>query len=221
MKITCIADLHGHYPKLDGGDLLIVAGDLTVNDSRSEYDKFFDWFACQEYTKKLYIAGNHDNLIGNGSYSTPAHCDAHYLCDSGTEFEGLKIWGSPWSLWFDGINPNCKAFTGSEKDLEKKFRLIPDDIGILITHCPPFGIMDKTIDGIRAGSTSLLEELKRVRPKIHVFGHIHERYGEDEDEWWGRKIKRQRQEWPRTKYINASHVNEHYKPINNPINIEL
>lgn len=33
MIIDCIADLHSHYPKLDGGDLLIVAGDLTDRDS--------------------------------------------------------------------------------------------------------------------------------------------------------------------------------------------
>ncbi|HLT42767.1 MAG TPA: hypothetical protein VKZ95_08695 [Sphingobacteriaceae bacterium] len=57
MKITCIADLHGFKPKLNGGDLLIVAGDLTARDRKKEYDQFFEWLDNQNYRKKIWIAG--------------------------------------------------------------------------------------------------------------------------------------------------------------------
>jgi Icc-related predicted phosphoesterase len=186
MIIDCISDLHGVYPKLLGGDLLIVAGDLTASDYPSQYEHFEkEWLRFQKYKKRIVIAGNHDDYISKCNWVSRSSYE--YLCDSGTEFEGLKIWGSPWSLWFEGINPHCKAFTGSEDDLKAKYALIPDDVDILITHCPPYMILDSVKDrncpcgfecSIPTGSKSLLEELdNRIKPKLHVFGHIHEHGG--------------------------------------------
>lgn len=253
MIIDCISDMHGHYPKLEGGDLLIVAGDLTARDSENEMALFDYWLNEQNYKKKIVIAGNHDNVLSENRIKLQ-FCE--YLCDSGTEFEHeepvrnlfdagdkfliykkkLKIWGSPWSLWFEGINPKCKAFTGSENDLKNKFNLIPDDIDILITHAPPYGILDgiPIEDGseFHAGSKSLRKRLFEIKPRLNIFGHIHEkgyRFVEitfppenptvkqiSEDiikvEMHGGKI---------TRCINASHVNEHYKPVNKPIRVIL
>jgi Icc-related predicted phosphoesterase len=194
--------LHGHFPELEGGDLLIITGDLTARHTISEYKKFLDWFGEQKYTKKILVCGNHDPFH-------PITYDFEYLLDSGTEFEGLKIWGSPWTPIFDGINPKATYFTGSEEHIKKKFDLIPNDIDILITHGPPFGILDQTIYGYSVGSKSLFKNIQRLGPKlkIHVFSHIHEAYGEDIDHF--------------THYINCSHVNRYYKPENKPINIEL
>jgi Icc-related predicted phosphoesterase len=141
MIIDCISDLHGHYPKLEGGDLLIVAGDLTARDEPEQYLNFTEWLNNQSYKQKIVIAGNHDNCLQSGvtvfhnpslaSQMIPIYgVDVKYLCDSGTEFhyyderfpeedEGflpsgkrtLKIWGSPWTKTFEDMNPNCKAFT--------------------------------------------------------------------------------------------------------------
>jgi len=33
MIIDCISDLHGYTPSLSGGDVIIVAGDLTAKDT--------------------------------------------------------------------------------------------------------------------------------------------------------------------------------------------
>ena len=63
MIIDCISDLHGHFPDLRGGDLLLIAGDLTARDIEPEYFKFFDWLDEQKYRKKILIAGNHDMEI--------------------------------------------------------------------------------------------------------------------------------------------------------------
>lgn len=210
MDITCISDLHGHYPTLEGGDLLIVAGDLTERNEKKEYVLFADWYLSQKYKKKVLIAGNHDGKIENGDYYFN-HEWFGYLCDSGTEFEGLKIWGSPWTVKFKGLNPHCAAFTGSEDFIAKKFDLIPHDTDILITHSPPFTILDKILDGRQVGSPSLLgQHVLGLRPKLWVWGHIHEAYGQDGP-----------YNWNNTQYVNASHMDENYIPVNPPIRIIL
>lgn len=232
MIIDCISDLHGYYPNLEGGDLLIVAGDLTSSDTIQQHDKFFDWLSLQDYKKKIYIAGNHDNLIASGKYSTPKYCDAEYLCDSGTEFEywdGLtqdpdpkvwldsiykdrkrkfKIWGSPWTKTFPGMNPHCKAFTvDTEEELAEKFSKIPDDIDILITHSPPYGILDECGNG-HVGSASLLRRINEIKPKAVFYGHIHEfglRYTTEND----------------ILFVNASYVDERYKARNGYVRCQV
>ncbi len=221
MIIDCIADLHGYYPKLEGGDLLIVAGDLTARHSISELDDFNEWMREQEYRKKILIAGNHDTFFESGVYNCDNPIDGtvfvdpsiEYLCDSGTEFEGLKIWGSPWSLSFPGINPKCCAFTGDEKKLFDSYDKIPKGIDILITHCPPFGILDKCKKR-HVGSRSLYGWLKYVeRPRLHVFGHIHEGYGQEEF------FSTYNDEMMLS--VNCSVVNENYEHLNEPIRVVL
>jgi Icc-related predicted phosphoesterase len=234
--IDITSDLHGHYPKLEGGDLLIVAGDLTARDTPEEHcNVFCKWVESQPYKKIIVIAGNHDTLLQKDECLSIGDYDGiktDYLCDSGTEFHyfddrfpkedtgflpsgdrTLKIWGSPWTLWFKGINPNCTAFTlKTEEELADKWALIPDDIDILVTHSPPNGILDvvrrKGRDEL-TGSISLRNHVMgRIKPRIHCFGHIHE---------WGGQVV----DTSATKFVNASHVNEKYQPINKPIRIEL
>jgi len=207
VKITAVSDLHGHYPELPGGDLLIVAGDVTGNDTPGQHGEFHEWFANQEYVKQVYIAGNHDNRTYKLGFPK-----SEYLQDSGIEFEGFKIWGSPWTKEFEGMNPKCKAFTlKTEEELNEKWALIPDDIDILITHSPPYGILDgitNFYDGtlFHTGSTSLHARIKELKNlKAHVFGHIHEAFGMVGDH-----------ELPHVQFINASFVNGSYKPTNFP-----
>lgn len=238
MIIDCISDLHGHYPKLEGGDLLIVAGDLTARDSPDEHIKFGIWLGNQNYKKKIWIAGNHDNFLVGTSFIKIKDVGMDYLCDSGTEFhyhderfpeedEGflpsgkrtLKIWGSPWTKTFEGMNPKCKAFTvDTEEELAVKFSLIPDDVDILVTHSPPYGLLDCVENYMygkkeNVGSLSLGNICKKLKHKLHVFGHIHEEYGYEE-------LQRISDESD-LKIVNASLVNEHYQPVNKPVRVIL
>lgn len=208
MIIDCISDLHGYFPKLEGGDLLIVAGDFCSDSYASHQLEFLSWIQNQNYKKKVFVAGNHDTWL-EGVKHDFSNLRLCYLSDSGTEFEGLKIWGSPWTKSFEGMNPNCKAFTlETEKELEEKWELIPDDTDILITHSPPFGCFDVTNTGESVGSLSLWMTEVIIRPKLHVFGHIHEAYG-NEKHHNGIYL------------INASYVNRYYKPGNPPIRVVL
>ena len=217
--IDSISDLHGYCPELEGGDLLIIAGDLTANDWLHQYDKFYDWVRTQDYKKIIVIAGNHDNFLQeNPSFITIYDGELSYLCDSGTQFEGLKIWGSPWTLAFEGMNPKCKAFTvDTEEELAEKWNLIPNDVDILVTHSPPYGILDKTLFENHVGSVTLENAVQRIKPYLHVFGHVHECGGKVDDlvhyeNMCGSKL---------TTMVNASHVNERYEPVNKPIRMEI
>lgn len=218
MKITAVSDLHGYFPRLIGGDLLIVAGDLTACDTDIQHYQFCEWLDAAPYRKKIVIAGNHDNNIQRNMIDKLDRC--LYLEDEGCEFEGLKIWGTPWILWFHGINPHCKAFTGTEAHLKKKFDLIPHDTDILICHGPPFGILDKIYEwGDKdkpklTGSKELLAKIMEVKPKLVIFGHIHEhgnRRGHFAD-------------FSENYYIdfnNVSIVNERYEAVNKPTEIRF
>ena len=55
--------------------------------------------------------------------------------------------------------------------------MIPANTDILITHGPPYGILDKNRVGFSAVCQSLKRAVKRIQPKLHVFGHIHEAGG--------------------------------------------
>ncbi len=208
MIVDCIGDLHGHYPKLEGGDLLIVAGDLTARDTYDEYQYFYQWLDAAPYRQKIVIAGNHDGDISPEEINCLRNCS--YLCDSGIEFDKLKIFGSPWTKTFPGMNPYCKAFTcDTEEELASKFSKIPDDIDILITHGPAYGILDKTCRNEHVGSLSLRNHvMDRIKPRLHIFGHIHEKGGNLIDTVM-------------TKFVNCSIVDENYDPVHDAIRVEM
>lgn len=227
MKITAISDLHGEFPELPGGDLLIIAGDCTSDDRVRAWKHFFDWLEKQEYTNKVMIAGNHDRFCEQWATSDdPIHDmldddpPISYLCDSGIEIAGVKIWGSPYSLYLDGMNPCCAAFTGREQEIAMSFNMIPNDVDILVTHTPPWGILDQVNDyhngKIRnCGSRSLLRTLERIKPRFHFFGHIHEKGGGIINyKRPGHGIENN------TTCINVSLMNEHYQLTHEPITVE-
>lgn len=213
MIIDCISDLHGHQPELPGGDLLIVAGDLTARDTEAQNTDFWRYLSIQDYRIKIVVGGNHDNRIqlGYSSYSKLDDpklltCWTQYLCDSG--IYSLKIWGSPWTRTFAFMNPHCMAFTlDTEKELAEKWVLIPTDTEILVTHSPPAGILDKCYNG-HVGSTSLRERLRDLpNLKLHVFGHIHSGYGTEVIDG--------------VTYVNAAQMDEAYRPVNKPVRVVL
>lgn len=210
MKINCISDLHGFLPSIEevsNCDLLLIAGDFSPSP-RAEYEwtyqSFVPWLQeVDKKTKIISVAGNHDRMYESNPELIPKGDYWTYLQDSGTEFKGLKIFGSPWQkIFYDW------AFNLTEIGLARKWKLIPDDTDILITHSPPYGYMDFSIHGNEhCGSPSLLERVREINPRLHVFGHIHEGYGQ--------------YNFDKTIMVNASHVNNKYEPINPIIAIEL
>lgn len=206
-KIIAISDQHGILPEIPDCDLLLIAGD-TLPDSNHDLDfqagwldtEFRFWLKSLPARQIVFVAGNHDLVFEQAEFLIPKDLPAVYLQDSGFEWEGLKIWGTPWQPWFFDW-----AFNLREPELKAKWDLIPDDIDILVVHGPPFGYGDGVPrrDGIRhAGSPSLLERIKTITPKLVVFGHIHEGRGE-----W---------RMGETILANVTLVNERYETVYEP-----
>ena len=66
----------------------------------------------------------------------------------------------------------------SAKDRKRLYAQIPQDIDVLISHGPPYGILDLAPGShLHQGCGELLDAVMRVRPRLHVFGHVHGAYG--------------------------------------------
>lgn len=175
-RIALLSDLHGYLPPdMPEVDLLICAGDVCpVSDHRIARQRqwllgeFNDWIGDQDI---IGTFGNHDFALEEDPDFRHL-IKGKWLIDEGTEWEGLKIWGSPYTPTFYNW-----AFMEDEYELNARWLQIPEDTDILITHGPAYGIGDLTLEGINAGSGTLREHVRRVNPKLHVFGHIHEGYG--------------------------------------------
>lgn len=79
-----------------------------------------------------------------------------------------------------GITPLYGGAFGlsSAADRASLYAKIPEEVDILITHGPPHGILDRrTADANHAGCPQLLEAVTRLKPKVHVFGHVHGAHG--------------------------------------------
>lgn len=207
-----ISDTHTYHfnMKLPKGDVLIHAGDMTFTGKFPELIKFNRWLGRQDFAHKIFIAGNHDKTFeSHASYAESLVPNGTYLRDEMTEVEGIKIWGSPWQPWFFNWAFNLQR--GDE--IKKKWDLIPNDTDILITHGPPHGHGDEvkasysSNKGDRVGCYDLYTALHRVKPKVHIFGHIHEGYG----------ITKLHSDNDIIHCINASSCTEHYDLVNKPI----
>ena len=174
ITVVCISDTHNDQPIVPRGDLLIHAGDLTQSGTLQEIQDALDWIKSISYPHKIVIAGNHDLILDSESKISLEWGDVQYLQDSTAEIRfangrNMSIFGSPWTS-----TPGTWAFHHA-RDQDPWTNQIPNDTDILVTHQPPRFYLD----GGGWGNENLLGELWRVRPRLHVFGHIHQGYGRD------------------------------------------
>jgi Icc-related predicted phosphoesterase len=225
LKITFISDTHGKHNLLNkdlpGGDILIHAGDFMNGGYEfQEATNFLEWFnKINIYTDKIFIAGNHDRIFENippwVKNNLPKYPTIDYIQDEewvdyndgpngDYPEDNIRIYGSPWQPEFCNWAFNLPR--NGEK-MKAKWDAIPDNTDILITHGPPYGYLD--IPGgqsIRVGCEMLRYRVDQIKPKIHVFGHIHGSAGYYFN--------------GHTHFINASVLNEQYTYMNVPPTIE-
>ena len=180
MRLVCISDTHNRTDdlQLPEGDVLVVAGDFCGAGTDYEVMKFHHFLSEQPHKHKVIVAGNHDwPFYRAASPEVRVFKKSFtYLEDSGCEIGGVKFWGSPWQPEFFNWAFNLPR----GKRLAQKWREIPTNTDVLITHGPPFGILDTVPGGDSVGCKDLAAEvLFRIKPKAHIFGHIHYSYGID------------------------------------------
>ena len=209
MKILFLSDTHSQHRKLKDlpkADLIIHSGDISKMGRDYEVEDFIRWFSGLDYRYKIFVAGNHDFFFeGETPKSIQRFLNENtfYLYNSSVEIDGIKIWGSPYTPTFFNWAFNLDR----GKVIAKIWKQIPTDTDILVTHGPPFGILDKTISGLNVGCEELLKKVNQIKPKYHLFGHIHENYGIQRNQF--------------TTFMNGSVLNERYEMVNEVIVFEF
>ena len=178
MRIAVFSDTHNKHDEVEvpDADILLFAGDLS--DCRRPHDlsAFNGFLKKLPHRHKIVIAGNHDHLFAENSLRARSLLsEAIYLEDEMVVINGVSIYGSPWQPLFNA--QACDAFALPRgKPLQEKWQMIPEGTDILVTHSPPAGILDQ--DGpVAHGCGDLAMAVRNIRPKYHVFGHIHSNHG--------------------------------------------
>lgn len=207
VRIVVISDTHGRHEKLGvlSGDVLIHCGDFEdlFAEDAGMLDRADAWLARQNFELILCTGGNHDRELERRvrAWRQPL-ANARFLQDSGLEFRGLKFWGAPWVPMLDG-----HAFFAEDKKLQAAWSRIPDDVDVLITHTPPEGVLDESSGEARLGCPFLADALRRVKPRLHCFGHVHGSAG--------------REERGGTTFVNATSVDPRREIMHSPCVIDL
>jgi Icc-related predicted phosphoesterase len=225
-KITLISDTHAKHDKiikdLPGGDILIHAGDfMSSGYSKYEALDFFIWYEeIKNYDTKVFIAGNHDRIMELDNKTMLGELTGfktiEYLQDEELALyfdgpngdipeENVRIYGSPWQPEFCNWAFNLPR---NGEEMKARWDAIPDNTDILVTHGPPFGFLDIPGHGTphNVGCELLRLRIDELRPKIHVFGHIHGSYGYYYN--------------GHTHFFNAAVLDERYEYANLPFNFE-
>ena len=226
-RITVLSDTHtrhGLIPMSDlpGGDILIHSGDIMNSGyNKNDIHDFLYWFSSlKQYDTKIFIAGNHDRMFENHpeevkemlakyvgvDYLQDEQLTLYYDGPNGDIPENnIRIYGSPWQpefySWAFNLPRNGFGLAG-------KWEAIPDNTDILVTHGPAFGTLD-TVTGRmhdHLGCELLAERIERLKPKIHICGHIHSGYGY--------VFKNE------THFFNASVLDEQYEYTQKPMTFD-
>jgi len=226
LRFVAISDTHSNHrgiPHVPDGDVLIHAGDFAIYADDAEISDFNDWLGTLPHKHKVVIAGNHDftfdrkwgDLPSNRAFwewgvgkSWNEQCDkveklltnCTYLCHEQIDIEGCTIYATPAQPPLAGV---WWAFTEDDAGLIERFSKIPEGIDVLLTHTPPYGQGDRTLNGVRYGCQHLMAAVKRAKPRFHVFGHIHDGYGVTQEDG--------------TTFVNAATTTSLYHPYHAPV----
>jgi len=207
MKLVVVSDSHGDHERLDipDGDVFIHCGDFSMQGRIADLLNFNSWLGKLPHKHKIVVAGNHDFIceknyhLAKGSFT-----NANYLENEEMVIDGVTFWGSPYAPEFH----NWAFMKERGDDIARIWKKIPSYVNVLITHGPPMGILDVNTRHEHCGCWDLDHKIRKIKPKVHVFGHIHEAYGSYKHK-------------DGVRHFNCCVVNEYYDVVNKPTEIEL
>lgn len=266
---------------LPKADVLIHAGDLTMNGTHEQHQKALELIDGVDAELKIVIPGNHDltlhreyyeefwNLHGPAKKYTPEQLDQIedlytsaqakqrgiiYLTEGVETFDlsngaRFRLYASAWQpefyQWAFGYPREEDRFNASASDATwRPPNPVPDgQIDIMVTHGPPANILDQTYKGENVGCEHLRRAVERCKPRLHVFGHIHEGWGAVTKNWARPSHSEQEihetqdailfdnmgalfdgtglQNGRETLFVNASIMNLRYRPMQSPWIVDL
>ncbi|KAJ5111470.1 hypothetical protein N7532_002005 [Penicillium argentinense] len=214
IRVICLADTHSQRCDIPYGELLIHAGDLSLNGSATEIQETIDWLKSLPHKHKVVVAGNSDRFFDARS-RLPEDMSTIGLSSGREESKNLRSqlempfdWGEIHYLQGTSVTLDCSRVSSTVPkyvniygapfvpecgpDTENAFQYpvshnpwagkIPESTDILVTHTPPKFHRDWYC-GSPEGCPWLLQELWKVRPLLHVFGHVHTSYGTERVVW--------------------------------------
>lgn len=200
VRVVHISDTHGGHWNIQGiipaGNILIHSGDVADIRTDEEYYEvladFNRFLGSLPHTHKIYVSGNHEQRIAAHAAEETQKIltNAIYLQDSSVTISGITIYGTPWTNSGHG-------FSCPRSELPLRWAQIPAGVDILVTHMPPWNVLDCAWEGKDCGPAERCEHcnkrhtaynhwgcpglykevVERVRPKYHLFGHVHDDTG--------------------------------------------
>src|ERR1700733_10030158 len=176
LRLVLLSDTHQlerEIIQVPDGDILIHAGDFTFFSKSLKAILDFNHWLGELPHRCVIVPGNHEFFLESDPSRRSLISNATVLINEGIEIQGLRIWGSPVTPLYGG------AFGLSSAEYRRRlYAQIPEDTDVLISHGPPYGILDSSPDsGMHSGCRELFDAVMRVRPKLHVFGHVHGAHG--------------------------------------------
>ena len=231
LRVVAISDIHGYFPIIEEpADILLIAGDISPLEIQFNKPKmkiwleteFAYWIKGLPVERVFLIAGNHDSYLESISKTNilalqQACVKLTYLKNEVCDY--VDSYGQVWTIFG---TPYCHIFGNwpfmrSEEYMTEKFKQIPDEVDIIISHDPPFaaGDVDVILEApqhrfermfTHLGNDPLRDRIEKVNYKLLVCGHIHGGSHDFNEEW---------------KSVNVSYLNEYYEPHYDPFYITL
>ena len=186
LRIFMVSDTHGAHRSLqlpESADVFVHAGDHS-NWKTSERDTrdFNCWLGeiKDRFPVRLVCCGNHELHLAKAT--TPEArarklSNATYLeGESITVGNGIVLFFAPWTP-SRNFTYRANAFQRGKHQMKELLQACPENIDVLVSHCPPLGILDTHKKGHSMGSEQVLRCVERVVPPVHIFGHCHDSSG--------------------------------------------
>jgi Icc-related predicted phosphoesterase len=181
MKILTASDIHQDKKAVkklaskaakEKADIVVLAGDITYFD--------MDWKGMigpflEKKKQVLFVPGNHDSL-GTAAVLVKKY-DIKNLQDYSVVIDDVGFFGC------GGANIGLNFIDEEElfETLYRGFKYVKDaKKKVMVTHLHPSPSMTERKSGFD-GSPAIRKAIEKFKPDIHIFGHIHETEGLEEE----------------------------------------